>query len=144
MENIKRSYEMAVESMTRLNRNGAKLMHKYGAKGCTDVTGFGIYGHSTNLAENQKACVQFNIHTLPVIQGMAQVDKALQDKYNLRFGNSSETSGGLLVILPRDQAQNFCDELSELDQQPAWIIGDVVESQTRGAEILEGVQIIDI
>ena len=30
--------------MARLNRNGAKLMHKYQAHAATDVTGFGLLG----------------------------------------------------------------------------------------------------
>lgn len=38
--------DVACESMSRLNRNAAKLMHKYDAHGATDVTGFGIIGHA--------------------------------------------------------------------------------------------------
>ena len=47
--------------MARLNLTGAKLMHKYGATACTDVTGFGILGHAVNLAQNQKEKVTLGI-----------------------------------------------------------------------------------
>lgn len=43
-------------------------MHKYNAGAATDVTGFGILGHATNLAENQLEEVSFSLHTLPVIR----------------------------------------------------------------------------
>jgi selenide,water dikinase len=51
-EEAERAYNVAMESMARLNRNAAKLMHKYGAHAATDVTGFGILGHGRNLAAN--------------------------------------------------------------------------------------------
>lgn len=36
-----------------------------GAHGATDVTGFGILGHASNLAAIQKEAVSFHIHSLP-------------------------------------------------------------------------------
>lgn len=56
LENVTNSLELeylrdqAAESMGRLNRIGAELMHNFGAHACTDVTGFGILGHAKNLA----------------------------------------------------------------------------------------------
>jgi len=123
---VQHAYLISQRSMCRLNRNGAKLMHKYGAHAATDVTGFGIKGHMNNLASNQKAKVSFRVHTLPIISGMARMSQAL-DMFRLLEGFSAETSGGLLVCLPRENATSFCQELEELDGWPAWIIGDVVE-----------------
>ena len=40
-------------------------MRKYGAKGATDVTGFGLIGHANNLAAYQKNKVDFVIDRLP-------------------------------------------------------------------------------
>ena len=76
------AYNTAMYSMARLNRNAARLMHKYGqallflflinpphqlvgSHGATDVTGFGILGHLRNLAGNQKQDVSFCLHSLP-------------------------------------------------------------------------------
>lgn len=126
-EEANRAYQYAMHSMSRLNRNGAKLMRKYGAHAATDVTGFGIFGHGNNLARNQKNAVQFIIHTLPIIKHMREVDEKNQ-LWNLTKGMSAETSGGLFICLPRDKAELFCKELESLDNSPAWIIGDVIQS----------------
>ena len=49
LEEAARAYDMACDSMGRLNRNAALLMHKYHARGATDVTGFGILGHAKSV-----------------------------------------------------------------------------------------------
>jgi len=136
-----RAYQISQRSMCRLNRNAAKLMHKYGAHAATDVTGFGIQGHMNNLASNQNARVSFRIHTLPVISGMARVSQAL-GMFRLLGGFSAETSGGLLVCLPQQNAIPFCKELEELDGWPAWIIGDVVEGDNT-ASIIDSPKVVE-
>jgi len=128
-----RAYEYAMHSMARLNRTGAKLMHKYGAHAATDVTGFGLLGHGMNLAKNQKEAVHFEIHTLPIIRHMREVDEKVAI-WNLMKGLSAETSGGLLICMPADRAALFCKEIEEIDGYPAWIIGDVVRSDLDRSE----------
>jgi len=69
-------------------------MHKYNAHGCTDVTGFGLLGHASNLAKIQKSEVSFVIHNLPIIAKMAVVAKHIKnDMFGLHKGSSAETSG---------------------------------------------------
>lgn len=119
-----RAYEVAMDSMSRLNRNAAILMHKYGAHGATDVTGFGIMGHGTNLVSNQKLSLRFVIDTLPIIRSMKVVDTKL-NMFKLLNGYSAETSGGLFICISSDKAKEFCEELETLDGSPAWIIGKV-------------------
>lgn len=121
------AYEKAETSMSRLNRTGAQLMHQYGAHGGTDVTGFGLLGHAQNLAEHQTDDVDIVIHTLPIIAGMVRMDEVLNDMFKLKQGYSAETSGGLLVMLPSEEAAiAFCKEIEARDGQPAWVIGRVV------------------
>jgi selenide,water dikinase len=122
---VLRAYALACASMTRLNRTAARLMHKHGAHAATDVTGFGILGHASNLASNQAAAVSFVVHTLPVWRGMAEAD-AVWAPFKLLKGLAPETSGGLLVALPRDRAQAYIAELAAADGLAAWIVGDVV------------------
>lgn len=88
-----------------INFTAARLMHKYNAHGATDVTGFGLLGHAQNLAKHQKNEVSFVIHNLPVIAKMAAVAKACGNMFQLLQGHSAETSGGLLICLPREQVR---------------------------------------
>merc|ERR1712150_75830 len=66
-DDCRKAYQRAMDSMARLNRTVARLMHKYNAHGATDITGFGLLGHAQALARNQKNEVAFVIHNLPVI-----------------------------------------------------------------------------
>ena len=81
----------------------AILMHTHGSHGATDVTGFGPLGEAKKLVESQKNEVGFVLHTLPCIKEAIKVDAAFNG--NLAKGTSAETSGGLLVILPKDNAE---------------------------------------
>jgi len=38
-DDVRKSYQRAMDSMARLNRTAARLMHKYNAHGSTDITG---------------------------------------------------------------------------------------------------------
>lgn len=92
-EEVETAYDASMESMARLNKNAALLMHKYGAHGATDVTGFGIMGHAENLAKMQEKEVSFVIHTLPIFANMVAAYKACGINFKLLDGYSAETSG---------------------------------------------------
>lgn len=129
------SFNIASGSMIRLNQTAAILMHKYGAHGATDITGFGPKGHIGNLAANQEDMIadgvefEFFVHTLPIIVGMAKVAQYLKANKILDFkllnGYSAETSGGLLVMLPRENADAFIKEIEQRDGWPAYKIGEI-------------------
>jgi len=124
LEQVREIYGKAVASMVRLNRNAAQLMHSFGAHAATDVTGFGLIGHATNLAQNQQSIVNFEIDTLPCFKHLPEVD-ALFPFFKLLKGTSPETSGGLLVALPSNNAAAYCQQMQDLGET-AWIIGKVV------------------
>lgn len=142
-EDVKKAYARAMNSMARLNSPAARLMHKYGAHGATDVTGFGLLGHAQNLARIQKHDVSFVIHNLPVIAKMAAVAKACGNMFQLMQGNSAETSGGLLICLPREQAAAYCKDIEKQEGYQAWIIG-IVEKGNRTARIIDRPRVIDV
>ncbi|ETW08938.1 selenide, water dikinase [Aphanomyces invadans] len=137
------AFAKASESMERLNITAAKLMHKYGATSATDVTGFGILGHASNLAKSQKMAVDFKLHTLPIIKDMLEINAAFNNNWRLPQGYSSETSGGLLVTLPAENAEAYMRELEVLDGQPAWLVGRVVDGSNK-ARILDDVKFLEV
>ncbi len=140
-EQVRSAYRAAMASMARLNRTGARLMRKYGAHAATDVTGFGIMGHAKNLAASQDASVTLELDTLPLIAGMRIVNDV--SSFPLLAGYSAETSGGLLVALPSEKAAGFCDEIQQIDGQPAWVIGRVVAGE-RTAKLADQPRIIEV
>merc|ERR1719347_614303 len=142
-EDVRKAYQRAMDSMARLNRTGARLMHKYNAHGATDVTGFGLLGHASALAKTQQNEVSFVIHNLPVIAKMAAVAKASGNMFGLLQGQTSETSGGLLICLPREQAAAYCKDIERMEGYQSWIIG-IVEKGNRSARIIDKPRVIEV
>ncbi len=68
--------------MATLSLVGARLLRKYKANACTDVTGFGILGHANYLAQAQKANVELVINKLPIYKGLIKIEKKV---LNFRF-----------------------------------------------------------
>uniref|UniRef100_A0A8C4Q0X3 Selenide, water dikinase 1 n=2 Tax=Myxinidae TaxID=7762 RepID=A0A8C4Q0X3_EPTBU len=145
-EDVELAYQEAMFNMARLNRTAAGLMHTFNAHAATDITGFGILGHAQNLARQQRNEVAFVIHNLPVVAKMAAISKACGNLFGLLQGTSAETSGGLLICLPREQAARFCAEIKSPkygEGHQAWIIG-IVEKGARTARIIDKPRIIEV
>lgn len=148
-EEVRKAYSRALESMARLNRSAAILMHKYSAHGSTDVSKFGLLGHASTLARSQVNEVSFVIHNLPVIAKMEKVARACETNkgcemsYGLLQGQSCEVSGGLLICLPREQAAAYCKDMERLEGSQSWIIG-IVERGDRTARIIDKPRIIEV
>ena len=100
-----------MDSMARLNRIGARLMHKYNAHGATDITGFGLLGHAQALARNQKNEVSFVIHNLPVIAKMAAVAKACGNMFQLLQGTYVIFWGVIFILVPKKFLKNLRQKL---------------------------------
>lgn len=137
----------AIESMCRLNRSGAVLMHKYNAHAATDVTGFGLFGHASNLASFQRdQSLQFIIKRLPILRNVREMALAL-GQTKLLQGGAVETSGGLLIAMEALDAKRFCDEHKHLTGYDAWIIGSVVRRQfndDQNVRISDSLEFLDV
>ena len=112
-----------MDSMARLNRIGARLMHKYNAHGATDITGFGLLGHAQALARNQKNEVSFVIHNLPVIAKMAAVAKACGNMFQLLQGTYEIFLGGFhtWIVGKKFYLKNSCKKLVKGNDSIWWI-----------------------
>ena len=145
-EDIEKTYQLALRSMSYLNKNAALLMHKYSAHAATDVTGFGLLGHAKNLAEFQRNALHFEIHTLPIMENVLEYGRILGQDTKLRAGKAVETSGGLLICLPPENASAFCAEFASVTDgaQTAWIIGRVLKAEKRDASLVESPTFIEV
>jgi len=142
----------AVRSMSKLNRFGSKLMTKHNAHAATDVTGFGILGHTQNLMDNQIEECGAELHTLPCIANTLKVNDNILN-FRLGTGYSAETSGGLLISMAESDAKAYCEELRQLEEEAynykmkgdqvdhgPWIIGRVVANSERKSTISDNVE----
>jgi selenide,water dikinase len=128
----------AVASMLRLNRAAAQVASASGAKGATDITGFGLLGHAGEMVEASGAGIEISARRLPLLPGaLALAEKGQFSggmKRNRRhveglFGSrltiahdvtpalasllfESETSGGLLFSVAPDRADQVRRELA--------------------------------
>ena len=128
--------ENAIETMTKSNRHAANLFAKMNLIAATDITGFGLARHALNLSKRAGArgCV-LNLPNLPLLPGVKKllsngVRSSLHDQNReavhierLKLCETNEfsahaevlfdpqTSGGLLGVLRREDAQNFVKKL---------------------------------
>ena len=70
--------EAAVASMLRLNRVAAAVARESGAKGATDITGFGFLGHAGEMVKASNAGLAIDTVRLPVLPGTRELAEAGQ------------------------------------------------------------------
>lgn len=143
-DEIRETYKKSVDSMSQLNRFAAQLMHKYGATAATDVTGFGLYGHAENLCKFQKQKLNFYIDKLPFIKNVLEIAKILGRSEKLMKGMAVETSGGLLLCIPAENAEKYCADFEKQMGRTAWIIGKVRPGNSHYVEIAENPTIVEL
>jgi len=136
-DELSNAIDLAIRVMTTSNRDAAFAMLETGVNAATDVTGFGLLGHASNMAE--QSSVSIRINTLPVIRGAPQVANALG--YPLLQGKASETAGGLLISLPKERVDQLLGALKERGVI-GYVIGDVQKGQRKAfldedSEVLE-------
>ena len=134
-----------IESMKRLNRNAAQAAQRAGGvKAVTDITGFGLLGHGIEMAKASGYKLVFEYSQIPFIFPGGSINNKLYFEPDVSFAPSvaddqrmilwdAQTSGGLLLAIPADRLDEFRTFCAELEQ-PAWVIGQVVEGQ--GIEVL--------
>lgn len=142
--------ENAIRWMLRLNRAASQAARAAGVRSATDITGFSLLGHAYEMAAASH--VQFVIHrpALPVLDdalalaqqgavpgGTARNRDYLQDKVFLPESLTQEwdallfdpqTSGGLLLSVPRERVPRLEGELHARDTL-YWDIGEVTVGQ---------------
>ncbi len=99
----------AIKGMITSNKPVAEAMQQVPVHAATDVTGFGLKGHATNMAVLSK--VDIVIDQLPVIRGTPVLADLLG--YPLFTGEAKETAGGILLAVAAEDADRLCDELEK-------------------------------
>jgi selenide, water dikinase len=65
----------AIRSMTTLNRRAAEAIDRLGkdVHACTDITGFGLLGHASELAAASGCAVEIDAAAVPLIEGAREL-----------------------------------------------------------------------
>jgi selenide,water dikinase len=139
--------DAAVEAMTHLNDGAARAVRAAGARAATDVTGFGLLGHlSEMLGGGMGAEVDAGaIPVLPGARALAAGDVVPGGtKRNLEhaarftdFGDldpacrlllaDAQTSGGLLIAVPEDRVGALLDALGAEGTPAAAVVGRLLD-----------------
>ncbi len=141
-------YQALITCMTSLNRCGA-ILHGQGATACTDVTGFGLSGHSLEMARGSQVALVIETGSLPLLPEAVQLcgegftcggtranTSFTGQSIRLAPGigpalegllNDPQTSGGLLVSVPRDRADDLASAVLADGALCAARIGEVRE-----------------
>jgi len=136
------SQKAASAVMTALNRRAAESLEGLSVHACTDVTGFGLIGHLAEMIQDSDVGALIRSADVPVLPGVEEYSNqgllpgGLHRNRDYRAGMvdmgaavpqylqdvlcDPQTSGGLLVALPSEEAQKL---LSGLE---ASVIGEVV------------------
>ncbi|OAT80728.1 selenide, water dikinase SelD [Desulfotomaculum copahuensis] len=142
--------EKVVQIMTTLNRRAAEIMMQVGVNACTDVTGFGLLGHLREILTAGRVGARIAAFRVPVIPEAVELIQAgavaagTHNNYRylrdlVRWDDSlsremklllcdPQTSGGLLITVPRERKEQLLAALREDPEVPAVAeIGEVVK-----------------
>jgi selenide,water dikinase len=95
--------ERAVRWMKTLNREAAEALRPFEPNAVTDVTGFGLFGHTHEVAERSGVRIRLQPERFPAIDGALDLArKGVQtsgDPRNREFVNGRLTAGGISPVL---------------------------------------------
>jgi len=136
-----------------LNGKAMEVALKYQVHACTDVTGFGILGHSLEMALGSNTHITIDYSALPFYEGAAEMyrkgettgsngaNRSMVARYNLTVGRQlsrfedellydPQTSGGLLLAVPADQADQLVSDMQAAGVSQAVRVAEVSDGDT--------------
>ncbi|HEU4965620.1 MAG TPA: selenide, water dikinase SelD [Bacilli bacterium] len=139
---------LATEAMATLNRIPAETAQAYDVHACTDVTGFGLVGHTLEMARGGNVGIVLNAGDVPVLPetcdyvcekifpgGTVRNMEWVADDVDYLDGVDETakiilcdavTAGGLLIAVPGEQADELVAKMRDNGVAAAAVIGEVV------------------
>jgi selenide,water dikinase len=141
--------QKSVDTMKTLNKTASILMRNFDIHACTDVTGFGLIGHVMEMIQNSRLGMVIDSASVPYIEetkkyadmgllpgGLHKNRDYLKEKVEIKgdIEQSMEdilydpqTSGGLLVAVKAEDAENLKKALQDAGIEHASIIGEFTD-----------------
>ena len=150
--------ELVTQHMATLNRQAADIMKDYPVHACTDITGFGLLGHLTEMIVDSQYGIRIQADTIPIlpetldyarmglvpggtfnnrdfyapgVEMAPSIDPLVQD---VLF--DPQTSGGLLITVEGDNTEGLIQTLKEKGMHKAAKIGEVVSKPKQMIEVI--------
>lgn len=142
-----------VENLIHLNKTAAEVLARYTVHAVTDITGFGLAGHSMEMAIGAGLTFHFELGDIPVMAGVkGAYDEGVStgaNKENRAFVHQAfrmdstlpdwrkeiifdpQTSGGLLAAVPQAQARDVLRDLHAHGVALAAVVGHVSPLEDR-------------
>lgn len=140
--------DKVTRAMATLNKDAAEVMQDYPVHACTDITGFGFLGHLAEMVEGSGCGVKNKAGTVPIysealeyaamglIPAGAYRNREFREKM-VDFAPSVErniqdvlfdpqTSGGLLICVAPEKAEDLIKALKAKGVQDAAMVGEVI------------------
>jgi cysteine desulfurase NifS/selenium donor protein len=67
--------KILIDTMAALNKTASEAMQEIGVNACTDVTGFGLVGHATEMAAASRVTLRINAAAVPLLTGVRELAK---------------------------------------------------------------------
>ncbi len=149
--------ESILPQVAFLNKKTMEIALNYGVHACTDITGFGIIGHTLEIAKGSGVQINLFYDKLPfypnaldmyrrgettgsnkanrkLAEGLLKNIKKLSREEELLY--DPQTSGGLLLSVPSTQAEPLILELKKGGIEAAAWVGEVVAGNEPGISVL--------
>jgi len=141
--------DKAINIMTALNKDASYVMKEFHINACTDITGFGLIGHMSEMIMQSGLSALINAKKVPVIKEAIEfasmgfvpagtyknidfyrpmIEDRLRDDTMLSVLFDPQTSGGLLISLASEEAEKLLKKLWEKGIQDARIIGKIIRT----------------
>jgi selenide, water dikinase len=149
--------QRAIDSMVRLNDKALEAAVEFNIHACTDITGFGLMGHASEMAKGSGLSFHLLFSRIPLLPGVKEYaaqglipggGHCNQSHFGAEIFISEnvpeldriilfdpQTSGGLLFALPQSEGEKFLKRLKEKGIQEASLIGEVVPREKSLIEV---------
>lgn len=140
----------ALATMQQSNAAAVEIFRRHGVHACTDITGFGLYGHCLEMSRGANAGAALDLRALPLLPGAVQLldsgfastlapsNRALLTGVAIESETVApglrdivfdpQTAGGLLAAIPKAQAASCVQHLRDAGLVDAVQIGEVRDS----------------
>lgn len=143
--------------MATLNKTAAEVMSEYDVHACTDVTGFGLLGHASEMAKGGGVGLRIRKNSVPLLPRVRElaeqgfVPGGTKNNFNHVEGSvafpedmdqidrwilcDAVTSGGLLIAVKAEQAERMLEQMIRSGVE-ASLIGEVLDEHPGLIEVV--------